>query len=191
MADARFERDYFAHNQFVPLSIFDPQTMAEMPLLRLGVEDYRRQIEDVTRAKVLCHGPIPIKLRHYKANRFSDHAFEFFAEWPEGPQSTALEQIEDDVFEYPPFYAHTHQAFSQNVDELESLIGKQDDFAWINEQLDNLHRYNFLRFMLDNSNVVEYLKTINAQWSYLRNYDRPLLILPDDKLAVYLKLTYS
>lgn len=189
-----FEGDIAADSIWLkgpPININRQHDLDKLPLLKLALENLRRKLASNVAYIVDDHGMIPIKLRRARHSKFKDSIFSFDYAMDDSKQSAQLEDVENGLYDAQPFFSKTHPTHSLNVEELEAFTGPQQDYYWFDDQIEQLTNYYFQLAVMENSDVVAYLESIDAQWSYERRWDRLLLVIPDSKLALYLKLTYG
>lgn len=186
--------------------VWNSAFMAKLPLMRLQLETHANDIRaEVTRLAKL-NGPFQLKLQHHRDNRFSDVMFNWVVVSRSPQETDDYEEIEDMIF-WTPEYTRGEMSPALKA-ELDAAIGPHrdvehvgvntsmgmwfttDSYHDIADLLRDYMRYRFHLAILDNSEPVEELRQIGADWLYEPRLDNPLLVVPDTKIGLMLKLKY-
>lgn len=185
--------------------VWNSQLLGKLPQLRARLEVNSQEIRQQIKQAVDNHGPLQIKLRHRKDNRFNDVMFDWVYVARNDQEEAEVSEAEEMVW-WNPDYSRAYNS-PMDKEELVAAIGPYEEiheagigysghpytretYEWVNEQLRDYIRYQFNHAVLERSEPIADLRSMGAEWSYYRNNDDPLLVVPDKKVATFLKLKY-
>lgn len=184
--------------------VWDTEFMAKLPKLKMRLEQVTRDITEEANAIRFIHGPFEIKLDYRRDNRFTDMMFDWVYVARSKAEEEAIDHLEcmisDGGLEFDPSHI-----WSPSISELTAAIGehiqfdhkggphsnaKRSTYHDLTNQLWDYTRYHCYREILENSEPVAELKGLGAIYSFERRLDDPLLVVPDTKIGLMLKLKY-
>lgn len=150
------------------------------------------ELRDQFAQYVGLYGLIPYSLRQVHNSRFRDPTFYASHNLPLGIAWHHLESIDLTFTDWDKSLSLVNP--SQVELDTAKLLGidpwEPARVSYLNELLANYSIYCIQRAALDNSDAVAMLKSKGWDWQYEQRDEQCLLVIPDTKAAIYMKMAF-